>query len=143
MKYLEYEYNEDTKVSTCTIGTKWGTFTATARLSDEDVDVESPYTGVRFAEHKCRTKIANAKRKAMYQRFVGMEDLMSIICDNIDDETYFRIQRQLNKAWNDYITAKEEYKSLANSYKDYVTETLDEHRKLNKRWEEMKKRNAE
>ena len=48
-KILESNYDKDTGVSTVTIESKWGTFTRSVRVQDEDKDIANKWDGCRFA----------------------------------------------------------------------------------------------
>lgn len=75
-KILFANYNEITGISTVCKQTKYGTFTKTVKVAEEDKDIANRYDGCYFAELKC--DIAAYKRKAqnMKERAKGAEHLL-------------------------------------------------------------------
>ena len=56
-RVIDCSWDEDTKVASVTLSSKWGTFTGYAKPHDEDADVANRWSGWRIAEYKCRVKI--------------------------------------------------------------------------------------
>ena len=81
-KILESNYNKDTGVSTVTIESKWGTFTRSVVVQDEDKDIANKWDGCRFAHYLCTADMLKAKGKAFVERANGMNHAANVMAQS-------------------------------------------------------------
>ena len=143
-KILESSYDKDTGVSTVTIESKWGTFTRSVMVQDEDKDIANKWDGCRFAHYLCTVDMLKAKGKVFVERSKGMEHAANVMTqyylqqDNqIATEMYpyyvdaildLRNQAQIAKREGKKYLAKA--KDIKKNYLSYVEDILTKRRKL-------------
>ena len=135
-KILFAEYNEETGISTVCKQTKYGTYTKSVKVAEEDKDIANKYDGCYFAELKC--DIAAYKRRAqnMKERAKGAEHLLWIYTQSSPEDD-LRMCNITTNIWKEAIRARETYELLKDSYAALVENTLRQRRdiknKINKR----------
>lgn len=143
-KTLESNYDKDTGISTVVIQSKWGTFTHSVIVQDEDKDIANKWDGCRFAHYLCMADMLKAKGKAFVERGNGMEHAANVMTqyylqqDNqIATEMYpyyvdaildLRNQAQIAKREGKKYLAKA--KDMKKNYLSYVEDILTKRRKL-------------
>lgn len=128
-KILFSNYDMTTGVSTVCKQTKYGTFTRTVKVAEEDKDIANRFDGCYFAELKC--DIAAYKRKAqnMKERAKGAEHLLWTYTQGKPEED-FRMCNLTTNAWIEAARARETYELLQNSYYALVENTLRQRREM-------------
>lgn len=131
-KILFSEYNAVTGVSTVCKQTKYGTFTKSVRVAEEDKDIANRFDGCYFAELKC--DIAAYKRRAqnMEERAKGAEHLANIFFgDTLKDD--YKVKKLADNIKKDAIKAKKTYELLKSSYSALVENTIRQRREMRDR----------
>lgn len=131
-KILFSEYNMTTGVSTVCKQTKYGTFTKSVRVAEEDKDIANRFDGCYFAELKC--DIAAYKRRAqnMEERAKGAEHLANIFFgDTLKDD--YKVKKLADNIKKDAIKARETYRLLKSSYSALVENTIRQRREMRDR----------
>jgi len=82
-KVIKSEYNEDTKISTAEIRSRYGTFSATAKLHEDDTPYESKFQGCKYAIIKAQKKMLKEKKKLIKERLRALNGLYSSTLDNL------------------------------------------------------------
>ena len=136
-KIMFADYNNETGESTVQLLTKWGTFTNTVHVDDEDKDIANRWDGCRFAHYLCVADKLEAKGRAFLNRADGMNVAANVLASQlpqgvepnkvrincigtIRDQAYFA-ERDGRK----YI---ERAREMREQYLDYVEKTLSERR---------------
>ena len=130
MKYkiLEAHYNKETGISYVKIQSKYGIFSATSKIHEEDKLYESSFTGCHIAELKARRKSYKyALRIALYKieaiemfKDKGDSKLLTIQQEKYLNSLFKQkkeLQKQIsliNKRIPDYLKQKEELQKLIN-----------------------------
>lgn len=134
-------YDPTTGMSVITKATKYGEFTATTKVSEEDKDVANRWDGQRFAEYKCDLKALKRKADIMYIRYEGVqnaynnmyETLYNLADRSLDAEyMMYLMERQADHAYRQYEDAQNKYKAMCDNYKVYCDSVLQERRELRK-----------
>lgn len=131
-KILFSKYDMTTGVSTVCKQTKYGTFTKSVKVAEEDKDIANRFDGCYFAELKC--DIAAYKRKAqnMRERAKGAEHLLWTYTQG-KPEKDSKIYALVIDAWKRADRARETYKLLQNSYYALIENTLRQRREMRER----------
>lgn len=82
------EYDETTGISTVTLNTKYGVFTETTKVHEEDTDIANRWDGIRFAWYKCLIDKMRAKAKMYETRADGIRYALGVLRGEIKDGTY-------------------------------------------------------
>lgn len=69
---VKAEYNEETGESTVMLNTRWGVFTRTVKVHEEDKDVANKWDGCKFAHYLCRIDAMKAEARAYDERAIGL-----------------------------------------------------------------------
>ena len=128
-KILFAEYNEETGISTVCKQTKYGTYTKSVKVAEEDKDIANKYDGCYFAELKC--DIAAYKRRAqnMKERAKGAEHLLWIYTQSAPEDN-IRMCNITTNIWKEAIRARETYELLKDSYAALVENTIRQRREM-------------
>lgn len=128
-KILFAEYNEETGISTVCKQTKYGTYTKSVKVAEEDKDIANKYDGCYFAELKC--DIAAYKRRAqnMKERAKGAEHLLWIYTQSVPEDN-IRMCNITTNIWKEAIRARETYELLKDSYAALVENTIRQRREM-------------
>lgn len=132
-KIIVAEYDEETGISTVSIGTPWGVFTESVIRHEDDKDVANRWDGCRFANYKCIADKYAAKGRAFLERAKGIEHAMNVWLGTgrATDYTMLKMFRRQAE-----IAAREGHRciTVANKmredYNDYVEEVLSNRRKF-------------
>lgn len=136
-KIMFADYNSETGESIVQLLTKWGTFTHTVHVDEEDKDIANRWDGCRFAHYLCAADKLEAKGRAFLNRADGMNVAANVLASQlpqgvepnkvrincigtIRDQAYFA-ERDGRK----YI---ERAREMREQYLDYVEKTLSERR---------------
>ena len=139
---LRADFNEETGVSTVTVQTKWGTFTHSVTVDEEDKEIANKWDGCKFAHYLCVIDKMKAKSRAFRERSIGMDSAGDVIIDAIrltrtvtrqDAETLNRIREQAYFAAREANRCADIAKRLKEEYPKYIEETLSTRRKLRQR----------
>ena len=99
---LHADYNPDTKISTVTIGTDLGHFTATSLCHKEDLSYESKFFGCQIAEWKAIRKYCKAKRRLASERYEALVAFKALMegTRNYDAHCYWaqKLRAQIGNA---------------------------------------------
>lgn len=128
-KILFAKYNEETGISTVCKQTKYGTYTKSVKVAEEDKDIANKYDGCYFAELKC--DIAAYKRRAqnMKERAKGAEHLLWIYTQSSPEDN-IRMCNITTNIWKEAIRAQETYELLKDSYAALVENTIRQRREM-------------
>ena len=74
IKLLQSNFDEETGISSVTIGTDYGQFHATSKLHNEDLDISSSYAGCEYAEMRAIIKYMKTKIKIIKIQIKELED---------------------------------------------------------------------
>jgi len=88
IRFLGSGFDETTGEAWVKKSSPYGVFTGWADCSSEDLDVQSEFIGCSIAEYRADLQIANAKRKCMHQRYLGIKRLNDTIRNNWLDRMY-------------------------------------------------------
>ena len=134
-KILFAEYNEETGISTVCKQTKYGTFTKTVKVAEEDRDIANKYDGCYFAEMKCDLAAYKRRAQNMEERAKGAQHLVNVFCSgwqyDMDAEPF--LLDLVDNAWREAARARETYYLLKDSYYALVENTLRQRRELRER----------
>lgn len=105
MKIINSNYDEQTGISTVTIGTKYGQFTGKARLHPNDITIASKIAGCRYAEFRATIKYLKAEQKDLKQQLKTFIDFYLNICQhsrfNEKEYTNIQIRKRIDKLQRD------------------------------------------
>lgn len=139
---LEAKYYPKTGISVLTKANKYGTFTATVQVHDEDCDIANEWDGLTFAEYKVDTMIMRERAHIFRERMLGIKSaLMAIEPPEQDEEDYTwdKLVIQYDNAVKLYKKALNAYKKMRDNYRNVVDITLENRRKVRKFIEERNK----
>ena len=147
-KIIDAWYDEDSGVSCVTLGTKWGTFSHTVYLDDEDADVANKWDGCKFAHYLCMIDKLISKGHAFIERSNGINHAATVIARAMYTDGVPRIEN--NKEFNKvlgmmrdqaYYAERDGRKYLEvaakmkQDYPKFIEETLEARRKFHKKGE--------
>ena len=105
---INAEYNPDTKISTVTIGTDIGPFTAVSICRKEDLPNESKYFGCQVAEWKALRQYAKAKLQLSKARISSLCSYWRVMSETRN----YNIDAYWVKKLRDQIDAETKVKDL-------------------------------
>jgi hypothetical protein len=79
MKLISSNYDKETGISTATISTPLGNFTGITKLHEEDKDIESNFTGCKYAEARAIAKYAKAHIKNLKLQIKTLENTIKVL----------------------------------------------------------------
>lgn len=82
IRFLKSGFDKDSGHAWVKKSSQYGTFTGHAYCSPEDADIESEFVGCTIAEYRADIEIANAKRRCLRQRYLGIKHLNNTIFKN-------------------------------------------------------------
>lgn len=100
---INAEHDFNTHISTATISTDIGLFTATSRCHKEDIPYESKYFGCRLAEWKALRMHAKAKRR---EALAAMNALMSFAVRMGYTRNYKPTDYYVKQLWHEIEVAR-------------------------------------
>lgn len=98
---INSSYDEETGVSTVTVGSHWGTFTRTVKVQEEDKHIANRWDGCHFAYYLCLMDVHRAKGKALLERSAGITHAANVLECSLCDSS-----RDLSVADSAYIIEK-------------------------------------
>ena len=119
-------------VTTVTKQTKYGTFTCSVKVHEEDRDIANLYDGCYFAEMKCDIEAYRVKAQRMKERAISASHIYHVMtssCD-ISDPCMIKLWNQVCVAWNLYEEANSTYEILRDSYSALVEVSLSGRRRV-------------
>ena len=143
-KIMFADYNSETGESTVQLLTKWGTFTHTVRVDDEDKDIANRWDGCRFAHYLCLIDKYRAKGKAFIERSNGINTAADALNQSIwsvtegyvygepftPSEMIAMMRDQAYYAERDGRKYLEIAKKMKEDYPKYIEQVLAERRKF-------------
>lgn len=145
-KIIVAEYDEETGVSTVSIGTPWGAFTESVMLHEDDKDVANRWDGCKFAHYLCVIDKLIAKGHAFIERSNGINHAATVIARAMYTDGVPRVEN--NKEFNKvlgmmrdqaYYAERDGRKYLEiatkmkETYPKFIEETLESRRNFGKR----------
>lgn len=137
------DYDAETGVSTITLNTKYGVFTETAKLHDEDKDIANRWDGVYFAYMKCLIAKLRGKARMYERRAEGVKyaiDVMRNQCRDHPDydfgDAFLSLACVHDNLLNDALNCRKAANERDARYKEMVDEHLAKRRELRKRVED-------
>ncbi len=142
-KVIKAEYNEKAGTSEVTLMTKWGTFTRTVKVHDDDKDIANKWDGCYFANYLCVIDKLKAKGNALIQRAKGIEHAATVAAQaryaegysHITEHTEFNdtlqiLRRQAACLRRDGTKCLETARDMKKKYPEYVEKMLGERKKF-------------
>ena len=87
-KVIKSEYDEDTKISTAVIRSRYGTFSATVKLHEWDAPYESKFQGCKYAIIKAQKKMLKEKKRLLRERLKALQGLYKSTRDNLPSSVF-------------------------------------------------------
>ena len=132
-RVIDCSWNEDTKVASVTLTSKWGVFTEYAKPHDEDIDVANKWIGWHIAEYKCRIDLQRARMNALRERYYGL-------LSYTDHFWYLMYRKPLRLAKKDWLDARDKYNNLKHNFKAFCKDQVESRRKF---LEDLEKKNKQ
>ncbi len=131
-RVIDCSWDENTKVASVTLSSKWGMFTEYAWPHDEDMDVANKWIGWHIAEYKCRMDLQQARMNAMRERYYG---LLSYADQLYHSYEYDDALRYAKRDWHD---ARDKYHNLKHNFQAFCKDQIESRRKF---LEDLEKKN--
>lgn len=77
-------FDEKTGISTATIATDYGFFSATSKLHEEDLDISSSYAGCEYAEIRATIKYIKKRIEILNNQITGLENYQKQLLGRAD-----------------------------------------------------------
>lgn len=126
-KMTAAKYVPSSGISKVTVESKWGSFTCTVMVAEEDKDIANQWDGCKIAARKALIKILEAKSKAMWQRVDGVYEAINALGG---PWAYPKLERQYYVLWERAKECEEEWKTARDDYPDYIDRTLSARREF-------------
>lgn len=145
-KIIDAWYDEDSGVSSVTLGTNWGVFSHAVHLEEEDTDVANRWDGCKFAHYLCMIDKLNSKGHAFIERSNGINHAATVVARAMYADGVPRIKN--NKEFNKvlgmlrdqaYYAERDGRKYLdmaakmKENYPKFIEETLEARRNFGKK----------
>lgn len=88
IRFLKSGFDKDFGHAWVKKSSQYGTFIGHAYCSPEDADIESEFVGCTIAEYRADIEIANAKRRCLRQRYLGIKHLNNTIFKNWESRIF-------------------------------------------------------
>lgn len=131
-RVIDCSWDENTKLASVTLSSKWGTFTEYAKPHDEDMDVANKWIGWSIAEYKCRMKLHQNRAAAMRERYNGLVSYEDQLLYS------FKYNDALRYAKKDWYDARNKYNALKNNFRTFCKDQVESRRKF---LEDLEKKN--
>lgn len=109
IKLLQSNFDEETGISSVTIGTDYGQFHATSKLHNEDLDISSSYAGCEYAEMRAIIKYMKKRIEVINNQIKGLENYQKQLLDRAD----------YNPKSSENIVLRKQLEILNNEKKDW------------------------
>jgi hypothetical protein len=109
IRLLNSNFDEATGVSSVTIATDYGLFSATSKLHDEDLDISSSYAGCEYAEMRAIIKYMRKRIEVINNQLKGLENYQKQLLGRAD----------YNPKSPENIVLRRQIESLNNEKKDW------------------------
>lgn len=145
---LYAEYDEGTGISTVIKQTKYGTFTRSVRVHDQDKDIANEYDGCYFAELKCDIAAYQQRAKYLLERAKGIKHAFNVLSyadtqrdPYIDEmkEEWYQLYHQMDIAYKVAEEAMDTYHVLKESYDALIEQTLRQRRNFREKIEKKRR----
>ena len=84
IKLYSSNFDENTGISTATIATDYGFFSATSKLHEEDLDISSSYAGCEYAEMRATIKYIKKRIEILNNQITGLENYQKQLLGRAD-----------------------------------------------------------
>lgn len=84
IKLYSSNFDENTGISTATIATDYGFFSATSKLHEEDLDISSSYAGCEYAEMRATIKYIKKRIEVLNNQITGLENYQKQLLGRAD-----------------------------------------------------------
>lgn len=133
-EYIVYaNYDPATGISKMVKSNRYGTFSATAEVHEEDKDIANRWDGLRFCEFKIDMQSERARANIFRERMNGVRNALCSIEPpepGEDDYTWDKMMIQYRDVKRRYETSIQRYKKMKREYHNYAAECLVIRRKL-------------
>lgn len=109
IKLLQSNFDEETGISSVTIGTDYGQFNATSKLHNEDLNISSSYAGCEYAEMRAIIKYMKKRIEVINNQIKGLENYQKQLSDRAD----------YNPKSSENIVLRKQLEILNNEKKDW------------------------
>ena len=109
IKLLQSNFDEETGISSVTIGTDYGQFHATSKLHNEDLDISSSYAGCEYAEMRAIIKYIKKRIEVINSQIKGLGNYQKQLLGRAD----------YNPKSPENIVLRKEIENLNNEKKDW------------------------
>ena len=119
---IHESYDKETGLSTVTLGSRYGIFSATSTLLEEDKDFASQLRGLTYAEMKAYIKVLKAGYKEQKTQLKGMTNLLKAMRNYKDADvvTMHYIAKQEQLQADKVKRLKEEIEDLEKGFVKHV-----------------------
>lgn len=130
MSLIEAKYNQETGVSIVTINTDLGKFTGSAKLHEEDKDIESSFAGYHYAEMRAIIKYFKKHIEILKYQIKGIEKCEKAMMNKKDYNHNSSEARTLRKQKYILNKEKEAWKGRVESLHQKMYDMMQNRRKL-------------
>lgn len=130
------KYDGEKGASTVKMNTKWGVFTRTVNLQDEDMDIANKWDGCEFAHYLCQVDMHKAKAVAFKQRATGVKQALDSLknSNRCDAKTEAQLQKLIDNMLNESDKNRVIAKTMRKRYLDFVDLHLERRRQFHKKY---------
>lgn len=133
-EYIVYaNYDPATGISKMVKSNRYGTFSATAEVHEEDKDIANRWDGLRFCEFKIDMQSERVRASIFRERMNGVRNALCSIEPpepGEDDYTWDKMMIQYMDLKRRYEESLKRYKQMKSAYHDFASECLVIRRKL-------------
>ena len=133
------DYDAETGISTVTLNTKYGVFTETAKLHEEDKDIANRWDGIYFAYMKCLIAKLRGKARMYERRAEGVKYASDVMRNQQRDypdydfgDAFLSLCCVRDNLLNDALNCRKTANEREARYKEMVDEHLTKRRSLRK-----------
>ena len=139
-KIIYANYDPITGKSIVKIQNKYGIFTGTSQLQEEDIPYESNFAGCEYAEMKANISYMKYRRKILSYQIKALEDFYKSISGANNFNTYGYEAKKLRKEIYKLKKEKKSWDEKINSLKGKMFKAIEEREKtLNRIYKIMKR----
>jgi len=137
------DYDEATGISTVTVNSKWGKFTRTVKVHEEDKDIANKWDGPAFAHYLCKIDVIRAKARAMDERAIALRHGAKVLYNAAKTTTIWNYSGdsmlELYCLAEDFEKQAENLRNIANEMKAKYPEMVKHQQDKRKRMQERNK----